>query len=68
MEFKLLKPKPKATLLKLTTLITPDAFDTIGEIQRKHRRKTGKKLAMWKIVDTAILAYGEKQNIHINED
>ena len=53
--------------IKLTASITIAAYDAITEIQRDHRRKTGKVLPIWKILDAALVAYARKQGIKIRE-
>ncbi len=43
--------------IKLTARVSLEAYDAITELQRDHRRKTGRALLLWRIVDQAIKAY-----------
>ena len=54
--------------IKLTAHLTLNAYDAIAEIQRRHRRSTGRVLPIWKILDTAITAYAKLQGIRIGEE
>ena len=51
--------------IKLTARLTLAAYDALCEIQRRYRRKTGKQLPAWKILDTAILDYAKRQGIEV---
>lgn len=52
--------EPKVQRVKLTASISLEAYDLISELQRSHRRETGRALSLWKIVDAAIRAYAKK--------
>ena len=41
--------------VKLTARVTLDAYDAITELQRRHRRRTGRALRLWEVVDAAII-------------
>jgi hypothetical protein len=47
--------------VKVTAVISLKAYETINEVQRAYRRKTGRALPLWRVLDTAILAYAKKQ-------
>ena len=61
------KPETKVTRVRLTARVTIAAYDAITEIQRRHRRKTGRALRLWKVLDTAIIAYAAQQGISVGE-
>lgn len=52
---------------RLTTYATNDALDAIALIQSKHRRATGERIPVWKVVNDAILTYAEKQGIRLTK-
>ncbi len=52
--------KPKIERVKLTVRVSLEAYDAIAELQHSHRKKTGRPLQLWKIVDEAILAFARK--------
>jgi hypothetical protein len=63
---KLTTKKPDTIpLKKLTTYATDDTLDTIAFIQSQHRRKTGERIPVWKVIDMAIKGYAEKQGIRL---
>jgi hypothetical protein len=49
--------QPKIERVKLTARVSLEAYDLISDLQRQHRRKTGKALPLWKVVDAAIKTY-----------
>ena len=51
------KIQPKVERVKLTARVSLEAYDSITELQRRHRGQTGRALPLWKIVDAAIKAY-----------
>ena len=53
--------------IKLTVLITLDAYGAIREIQQQYLRRTGKHKQLWKIVDAAIRTYAREQGIKVGE-
>ena len=53
--------------IKLTVLITLDAYGAIREIQQQYLRRTGKHHQLWKIVDAAIRTYAREQGIKVGE-
>jgi hypothetical protein len=61
------KPKTEGQRVKLTARITLAAYDAITEVQRRHRRKTGKALRLWEVLNAAIIAYANKQGIRVRE-
>ena len=61
------KPKPRVQRIKLSDQVTLVTYDTLIELQRLHRRATGKHLPRWKILDAAIIAYAEQQGIKVGE-
>ena len=50
--------------VRLTARVTLAAYDAITEIQRRHRRETGKALRLWQVLDAAIITYARRQGIH----
>ena len=61
------KPKSGVLRVKLTTQVTLTAYDAIRKIQQKYRRKTGRHIHLWKIVDAAIRTYAREQGIKVDE-
>ena len=55
--------KANVQRIALTARLSLDAYDAITEIQRKHRRKTGRHKCLWEVLDAAILAYAKEQCI-----
>ena len=49
--------------IRLTTRLSVPAFDVLAEIQRRHRRETGRAIPKWRVIDTAIIAYAEREGI-----
>ena len=43
--------------IKLTARVSLEAYDALTQLQRNYRRKTGRALPLWQIVDRAIKAY-----------
>jgi len=67
MLFSKQKEEKKRPLQKLTTYATNDALDAIALIQSRHRRATGERIPVWKVVNDAILTYAEKQGIRLSK-
>ena len=59
--------KTKFQRIALTARLSLDAYDAITEIQRHHRRKTGRHKCLWEVLDAAILAYAKGQGIGFNK-
>lgn len=53
--------------VRLTAQVTLAAYDAIAEIQRRHRRKTGKALRLWEILDASIRTYAKKKGVAVGE-
>ena len=61
------KSEAEPQRIKLTARLTLTAYDAIVEIQRRYRRKTGRAIPLWKILDAAIVAYAKKLGITVGE-
>ncbi len=61
------KPEAEVDRVKLTARVTIVAYDAITDIQRHHRRKTGRHQPLWKIVDAAVKAYARQQGVEVGE-
>jgi len=61
------KPKTEGPRVRLTARVTLAAYDAITEIQRRHRRKTGRALRLWEVLNAAIIAYAKRQGIKAGE-
>ena len=65
------RPKKKleteVARVRLTARVTLNAYDAITELQRRHRRKTGRALRLWEILDAAIIAYAQGRGIEVGE-
>ena len=61
------KPTTEVPRVKLTARVTLDAYDAITEIQRRYRRKTGRALRLWEVLDAAVIAYAKRQGIKAGE-
>jgi hypothetical protein len=61
------KPERKVARIRLTARVTIAAYDAITEIQRRHRRRTGRALRLWEVLDAAIIAYAKRQGIRVGE-
>ena len=59
------KAQQKESRVRLNARISPAAYDAIIEIQRRHRRQTGKALHLWQILDAAVLSYAKSISIKI---
>ena len=59
------KPETKTSRVRLTARVTLAAYDAITEIQRRHRKKTGRALRLWEVLDAAGIAYGKRQGIEV---
>jgi hypothetical protein len=55
------KPEAKVARVKFTARVTLDAYDAITELQRRHRRRTGRALRLWEVLGAAIVAYAKRQ-------
>ena len=53
--------------IKLTARLSLPAYDALTEIQRQHRRKTGRAIPLWRILSSAIIAYATKQGITVGD-
>lgn len=53
----------KSNRVALTVRLSIQAYDAITELQRKYRKKTGKYLPLWKLLDSAIVAYARQKGI-----
>ena len=56
-------PHSKSNRVALTVRLSLQAYDAITELQRKYRKKTGKYLPLWKLLDSAIIAYARQKGI-----
>ena len=57
------EPEPKVARVRLTARVTLEAYELVAEMQRRHRRKTGKALPLWKVVDDAVRAYARRNPV-----
>ena len=53
--------------VRLTTRVTLAAYDAITEIQRRHRKGTGKALRLWEVLSDAVVDYAERKGIRVDE-
>jgi hypothetical protein len=53
--------------IALTARLSLKAYDAITEIQRLHRRRTGRRRCLWEILDAAIIAHAKQQGIKVDE-
>ena len=53
--------------IRLTTRLSTPAYDALAELQRRHRRQTGRAMPKWRVIDRAILAYAEREGIRGGE-
>ena len=60
-----LKPSadPQTPRVRISARITTQAHDAIIELQRRHRRTTGKALRLWEVLDAAVLDYAKEKGI-----
>jgi hypothetical protein len=56
----------KVRRVALTARLSFQAYDAITELQRQYRRRTGKYLPLWKLLDAAIISYARQKGIQIN--
>jgi hypothetical protein len=56
-------PQGNSNRVALTVRLSLQAYDAITELQRKYRKKTGKFLPLWKLLDSAIVAYARQKGI-----
>ena len=61
------QPGAKVARVRLTARVTLAAYDAITEIQRRHRRRTGRALRLWEVLDAAIIAYAQGRGIEVGE-
>ena len=61
------KSETEVPRVRLTARVTLAAYDAIAEMQRRHRRKTGRVLRLWEVLDAAIIAYARRQGIQVGE-
>ena len=60
-------PETEPQRIKLTARLSLPAYDAITEIQRHYRRKTGRALPLWKVLDAAIVAYAKELGSSVGE-
>ena len=53
----------KSNRVALTVRLSLQAYDVITELQRKYRKKTGKYLPLWKLLDSALVDYARQKGI-----
>ncbi len=53
--------------IRFTARLSHPAYDALTEIQRHHRRKTGRALPLWRILDAALIAYAKRKGITVGE-
>ncbi len=56
------KNQPNVERIKLTARVSLEAYDSITNLQRRHRGQTGRALPLWKVVDAAIKAYARRND------
>jgi hypothetical protein len=61
------KADTRSRRIRLTAQLSLNAYDALSEIQRQHRRNTGRALALWKIIDAAIITYAKRKRIRIEK-
>ncbi len=61
------RPETEPQRIKLTVRLTLPSYDAIAEIQRHYRRRTGRALPLWKILDAAIIAYAKELGISVGD-
>jgi hypothetical protein len=47
--------EPEPQRIRLTVRLTLPAFDVLTDIQRIYRKRTGRALPLWKILDVAVM-------------
>ncbi len=57
------QPDSEPQRIKLTARLSLQAYDAVSELQRQHRRQTGKALPLWRVLDAAIIAYAQAHGI-----
>ena len=57
----------KSRRVALTARLSFQAYDAITELQRQYRRRTGRHLPLWKVLDAAIVAYARQKGIQVRE-
>ena len=61
------EPEARVSRVRMTAWVSLAAYDAISELQRRHRRKTGRALRLWEVVDAAIIDYARRQGIAVGE-
>jgi hypothetical protein len=59
------KPTPEG--IRLTVRLKLNAYDSVIEIQRVHRRTTGKAISKGEVISSAVLAYGKQKGAKVGE-
>ena len=59
--------RAKVERVKLTAQVTLAAYDAITELQRRHRRKTGRALRLWQVLDAAIISHAKEKGVEVGE-
>ena len=54
--------------IRLTIRLSAPAYDALAEIQRRHRRETGRAIPKWRVIDRAIVAYAKRKGIRNGEE
>ena len=57
-------PSP-VSRVRVSARITATAYDALIELQRRHRRQTGKALRLWEILDAAVITYAKANGIKV---
>ena len=53
--------------IRLTARLSIPAYEVLTEMQRRHRRQTGRALPLWRIIDAAVMNYAQREGIQPNE-
>jgi hypothetical protein len=53
----------QAPRVRVSARVSAGAHDAIIELQRRHRRRTGKALRLWEILDAAVLDYAQANGV-----
>lgn len=48
--------------VKVTALISLEAYDAINQIQLEYRKTSGRNLPQWKVLDSAIIAHAKRSS------
>jgi hypothetical protein len=49
--------------VKVTAFITLQAYHAINQLQLRHKARQGRSLPLWRVLDTAVKAYAQKEGI-----